>query len=101
MTHWLQQSQSNINHFWKKDIALVKALRQHHFASNILEGHSQWKFQKSQILHHVLDIIAINMEDMKRCLDFHDSMPVDQSFRCHDPNLCCLKAGTVKEVTHL
>ena len=25
MTHWLQQSQSNIDHFWKKDMALVKA----------------------------------------------------------------------------
>ena len=37
-THWLQQSQSNINHFWKKDMALVKALRQYHFASNVLEG---------------------------------------------------------------
>ena len=24
MTHWLQQSQSNIDHFWKKDTALVK-----------------------------------------------------------------------------
>ena len=38
MTHWLQQSQSNIDHFWKKDMALVKALRQYHFASNVLEG---------------------------------------------------------------
>ena len=38
MTHWLQQSQSNIDHFWKKDMALVKALRQYHIASNILEG---------------------------------------------------------------
>ena len=37
-THWLQQSQNNINHFWKKDTALVKALRQYHFASNVLEG---------------------------------------------------------------
>ena len=37
-THWLQQSQSNIDHFWKKDMALVKALRQYHFASNVLEG---------------------------------------------------------------
>ena len=41
MTHWLQESQSNSNHFWKKDMALVKALRQYHFASNILEGHTQ------------------------------------------------------------
>ena len=37
-THWLQQSQNNIDHFWKKDMALVKALRQYHFTSNILEG---------------------------------------------------------------
>ena len=36
-TCWLQQSQ-NIDHFWKKDTALVKALRQYHFTSNILEG---------------------------------------------------------------
>ena len=81
MTHWLQQSQSNIDHFWKKDTALVKALRQYHLTSNILEGQTQWKFQKSQILHRVLDVIAINMESMKRCLDFHDSMPMDQGFR--------------------
>ena len=38
MTHWLQQSQSNIDHFWKKDMALAKALRQYHIASNVLEG---------------------------------------------------------------
>ena len=82
-------------------MALVKALRQYHIATNILEGHSQWKFQKSQILHCMLDMIAINMEDTKRCLDFCDLMPVDQGFRCHDPNLHCLKAVTVKEVTHL
>ena len=81
MTCWLQQSQSNIDHFWKKDMALVKALRQYHFASNILEGQTQWKFQKSWILHKVLDVIAINMESMKRCLDFHDSTPMDQEFR--------------------
>ena len=81
-THWLQQSQNNINHFWKKDTALVKALRQYHFASNILEGQTQWKFQKSQILHKVLDVIAVNMESMRRCLDFHDSMPMDQEFWC-------------------
>ena len=101
MTHWLQQSQSNINHFWKKDTALLKALRQYHIASNVLKGHSQWKFQKSQILHCMLDMIAINMEDTKRCLDFHDSTPIDQGFRCHDPNLHCLKAVMVKEVMHL
>ena len=41
------------------------------------------------------------MEDLKKCLDFHDSMPIDQSFRCHDLNLHHLKAVTVKEVTHL
>ena len=101
MTHCCQQSQSNINHFWKKDMALVKALRQYHFASNVLEGCTQWKFQKSQILHRMLDVIAVHMEDMKRCLDFCDSMPIDQNFRHCDPNLCCLKAVTVKEVTHL
>ena len=64
-THWLQQSQ-NINHFWKKDMTLVKALRQYHFTFNILEGQSQWKFQKSWILHKVLDVIDVNMESMKR-----------------------------------
>ena len=51
VTHWLQQSQGNIDKFWKDDTALVKALRQYHFASNVLEGHTQWKFQKSRILH--------------------------------------------------
>ena len=61
-TCWLQQSQKNINHFWKKDMALVKALRQYNFASNVLEGQTQWRFQKSQILHKVLDVIALNME---------------------------------------
>ena len=81
-THWLQQSQSNINHFWKKDTALVKALRQYHFASNVLEGQTQWKFQKSRILHKVLDVIAMNMESTGRCLDFHDLMPMDQEFWC-------------------
>ena len=101
MTCWLQQSQSNIDHFWKKDTALVKALRQYHVASNILEGHTQWKFQKSWILHHVLDVIAINMESTKSCLDFHDSMPVDQGFRHQDLNLHWLKVAAVKEVTHL
>ena len=76
-TCWLQHSQNNIDHFWKKDMALVKALRQYHFASNVLEGRTQWKFQKSQILHKVLDVIAVNMESMRRCLDFCDSTPVD------------------------
>ena len=80
-TCWLQLSQSNINHFWKKDMALVKALRQYHVASNVLEGCMQWKFQKSCILHWVLDVIAMNMESTKRCLDFCDLMPVDQGFR--------------------
>ena len=59
------------------------------------------EIQKSQILHHILDMIALHMEDSKRCLDYHDSMPVDQTFRHHDPNLHCLKAVTVKEVSHL
>ena len=101
MTHWLQQSQSNIDHFWKKDTALVKALRQYHIASNVLEGRTQWKFQKSQILHRVLDVIAVNMESMKRCLDFHNSTPVDQGFRHRDLNHHQLKAVAIKEVTHL
>ena len=60
-TRWLQQSQKNIDHFWKKDTALVKALRQYHLASGALEGRTQWKFQKSRILHKVLDVIALNM----------------------------------------
>ena len=80
-------------------MALVKALRQYHFTSNVLEGHTQWKFQKSQILHHILDMITLHMEDLKRYLDFHNSMPVDQTFRYCDPNLHHLKAVTVK-VTH-
>ena len=101
MTHWLQQSQSNINHFWKEDMILVKALRQYHFASNVLEGRTQWKFQKSQILHCIMDVIALHMENSKRCLDFCDLMPVDQTFRCCDPNVHCLKGVMVKEVTHL
>ena len=100
-TCWFQQSQNNTGHFWKKDMALVKALRQYHFTSNVLEGQTQWKFQKSWILHKVLDVIAINMESMKSCLDFCDSMPVDQEFRCQDPNLCHLKAMAIKEVAHL
>ena len=100
-THWLQQSQSNIDHFWKKDMALVKTLRQYHFTSNVLEGCTQWKIKKSQILHHMLDVIALHMEDMKRCLDFRNLTPVDQDFRCHVPNHRRLKAVTVREVTHL
>ena len=86
-THWLQQSQKNVDHFWKKDMALVKALRQYHFASGALEGWTQWKFQKSRILHKVLDVIALNMESTGRCLDFRDSTPVDQEFRHQDLNL--------------
>ena len=86
-THWLQQSQKNIDHFWKKDTALVKALRQYHFTSDVLEDQTQWKFQKSWILHKVLDVIAVNMESMGRCLDFCDSTPMDQEFWCQDPNL--------------
>ena len=76
-TCWLQQSKSNIDHFWKEGTALFEALRQYHFASNILEGHTQWKFQKSWILHHVLDVITLHMENSKRCLDYCDSMPMD------------------------
>ena len=101
MAHWLQQSKGNIDHFWKEDMTLVKALRQYHFACNVLEGRTQWKFQKSQILHRVLDVIALHMEDSKRCLDFCNSMPMDQTFRHHDPNLHHLKAVVVKEVMHL
>ena len=101
MNCWLQQNQSNIDHFWKKDMALVKALRQYHIASNVLKGRTQWKFQKSWILHQVLDVIAMNMESMKRCLDFCDLTPVDQGFRHQDPNLHWLKAVAIKEVTHL
>ena len=86
-THWLQQSQKNVDYFWKKDTALVKALRQYHFTSNVLEGQTQWKFQKSWILHKVLDVIALNMESTGRCLDFRDSMPVDQEFWHRDPDL--------------
>ena len=100
-THWLQQSQKNVDYFWKKDMALVKALRQYHFASNVLEGWTQWKFQKSRILHKVLNVIALNMESTGRCLDFHDSMPMDQEFRHWDPDLRRLKAVAVKEVEHL
>ena len=79
----------------------MKALRQYHFASNVLEGWTQWKFQKLRILHKVLDVIALNMESTGRCLDFRDSMPVDQEFRRQDPNLRHLKAVAVKEVGHL
>ena len=66
-------------------MALVKALRQYHFTSNVLEGQTQWRFQKSWILHKVLDVIALNLESTGRCLDFHDSMPVDQEFQRQDP----------------
>ena len=100
-TRWLQQSQKNVDHFWKKDTALVKALRQYHFTSGALEGQTQWKFQKSRILHKVLDVIALNMESTGRCLDFRDSMPVDQEFWHWDTNLRHLKAVAVKEVEHL
>ena len=100
-THWLQQSKSNIDHFWKEDTALVKVLRQYHFTSNILEGCTQWKFQKSHILHWVLDVITVHMEDTKRCLDYCDMTPVDQTFRHHDSNLCCLKTVALAEVHHL
>ena len=79
----------------------MKALRQYHFTSNVLEGQTQWKFQKSWILHKVLDGIAMNMESMGRCLDFHDLMPMDQKFWHQDLNLRHLKAIVVKEVAHL
>ena len=82
-------------------MALVKALRQYRFASNVLEGRTQWRFQKSGILQKVLDVIAINMESTRRCLDFRDSTPVNQEFHRRDPNLRCLKAVAVKEVEHL
>ena len=79
----------------------MKALRQYHLASGVLEGRTQWKFQKSRILHKVLDVIALNMESTERCLDFRDSTPMDQEFRCRDTNLRRLKAIVVKEVEHL
>ena len=82
-------------------MALVKALRQYHFTSNVLEGWTQWKFQKSCILHKVLDVIAVHMEDTKRCLDYHGMTPVDQSFRCYDSNLHHLKTVALVEVQHL
>ena len=42
------------------------------------------------------------MENSKRCLDYHDLMPMDPTFRCCDPNLhVTLRAVAVKEVTHL
>ena len=41
------------------------------------------------------------MESMGRCLDFCDSMPVDQEFQHQNPNLQHLKAVAVKEVEHL
>ena len=73
MTHWLQQSQSNIDHFCKKDMALVKALRQYHLTSNVPEGQTQWKFQKSQILHQVVRCNSHERgehEEMSRLLQF-------------------------------
>ena len=48
----------------------MKALRQYHFASGVLEGRTQWRFQKSQILHKVLDVIALNMESTGEVLGF-------------------------------
>ena len=81
------KARRTLDHFLKKDMALVKALRQYHFASGALEGRTQWKFQKSRILHKVLDVIALNMESTGRCLDFRDSMPVDQEFQHWDMNL--------------
>ena len=81
-------------------MALVKVLRQYHFTSNVLEGHTQWKFQKSCILHWVFDVIAVHIENTKRCLDYCSMTPVDQSFRCHDSNLHHLTVA-LGEVTHL
>ena len=49
----------------------------------------------------MLDVIAVNMESMKRHLDFCDTMPVDQGFWHQDLNLHWLKAMAVKEVAHL
>ena len=46
-------------------------------------------------------MIALHKEDSKRCLDFHDSTPIDQTFRHHDPNLHHLKPVMVEEVMHL
>ena len=65
------------------------------------EGPTQWKFQKSHILHWVLDVIAIHMEDTKRCLDYHGMTPVDQTFRHCDSNLHHLKTVALVEVTDL
>ena len=101
VTQWLQGSKANRDHFWKEDTALVKAFRQYHFALNILEGHTQWKFQKSHILHWVLDVIAIHMQDTKRCLDYCSMTLVNQDCRCQDPNLHHLKAMAIGEVKHL
>ena len=64
-----------------------------------LEGHTQWKFQKSHILHWVLDVIAVHMEDTKRCLDYHGTTPVDQTFRCCDSNLHHLKTVALASPT--
>ena len=46
-----------------------------------VRGQTQWKFQKSQILHKVLNVIAVNMESMGRCLDFCELMPMGQEFQ--------------------
>ena len=59
------------------------------------------KFQKSHILHRVLDVIAVHMEDTKRCLDYHGTTPMDQTFRHHDLNLHHLKTVALVEVQHL
>ena len=49
----------------------------------------------------MLDVIAIHLDGMNRCLDFCSTTPVDQGFRHCDLNLHCLKATAVKEVKHL
>ena len=37
----------------------------------------------------------------KRCLDYHGTTPVDQTFRHHDSNLHHLKTVALAEVQHL
>ena len=49
----------------------------------------------------MLDVIAVHLDGMNRCLDFCSTMPMDQGFRHHDLNLCHLKAVALKEVKHL
>ena len=49
----------------------------------------------------MLDVIAIHLDGMNRCLDFCSTTPVDQGFRHCDLNLHCLKATGVKEVKYL